>query len=150
MLLKYNPKKITGSWSGSINGREFAVQFSGFMDGTFFEAEYDEDQVTKHVGGQGDATAVINANLGALFTVTLVQGSPVNGALSLLIPNARRNFLPTGAFSFEDLNGTTIARTREAWIKKVAKIEYGKDVSGRVWTFDCGEAELLPGAAENF
>lgn len=150
MLLKYNPKKIVGSWSGSIGEREFSVPFVGFMDGTFFEAEYDEDHVTKHVGSQGDATAVLNCNLGALFTVTFVQGSPVNAALSLLVPNARRNYLPTGTFKFEDLNGSTVAKTTQAWIKKTAKIEFGKDVTGRIWTFDCGEAELVPGSAENF
>jgi len=148
MLLKYNPKKITGSFAGQINGREFAVPFVGFMDGTFFLAEYDEDHVTKHVGSQGDATAVLNCNLGALFTVTLVQGSPANAALSLLVPNARRNFLPTGVFRFDDLNGTTVAKSMQAWIKKTAPIEFGKDVTGRSWSFDCGEAELVPGAAE--
>lgn len=150
MLLKYNPKKITGSFKGRINNREFSVQFVGYMDGTFVEAEYDEDHATKHMGGHGDATVVLNANAGAKVTVTLLQGSPSNDLLANLVPNAKRNFLPVGTLTFDDLNGTTAIKSSEAWIMKTAKIEFGKDVTGRQWVFDMGEAELFPGSSGDF
>lgn len=149
MLRKYNPKKITGSFSGKIGTREFAVQFIGYMDGTFMEAEYDEAQVTKHSGAHGDYTAVLNPNKGATCTVTFIQGSPVNDDLSNLVPDADLDFFPVGVLSFVDLNGTTAVKSPQAWIQKTAKVEFGKDVSGRAWTFDLTAADIhVGGSAE--
>jgi hypothetical protein len=150
MLLKYNPKKIVGSWSGTVKGREFAIKFTGFMDGTFIEADYDEDHVTKHVGADGTASAILNANLGAIVTVTFVQGAAVNRELSKYVPNARNNFLPVGTLKVEDLNGDSVIKAAEAWIKKRPKLDFGKDIAPRPWMFDTGEAEINVGAAENF
>lgn len=147
MLKKYNPKKITGSWKGKIGNREFAVQFLGYMDGTFMEAEYDEDQTTKHSGGQGDTSVVLNPNKGAAVTVTFIQGAPCNDQLSDLVPDADRDFLPIGVLTFTDLNGTTAVKSQAAWIKKTAKVEFGKDLTGRAWTFDMGEADIHVGGA---
>ncbi len=133
-----------------MNGRSFAVQFIGYMDGTFVSAEYDEARVTKHAGSQGEHTFVVNANKGAKATVTLVQGSPNNDELSDLVPDADRNYMPVGVLSFEDLNGTTVFRSDEAVIATVAKIEYGKDVLGREWAFECGESEIHVGSGADF
>lgn len=150
MLLKYNPRKITGSYTGSIGDRQFSVKFEGYMDGTFVEAEFDEDHVTKHVGGDGVTSAVLSANRGATIVVTFVQGAPVNEELSKLVPDGRKNYLPVGTVKIEDLNGTTAINAAEAWIKKTAKVEFGKDILGRQWTFDTGEADINVGLASDF
>jgi hypothetical protein len=145
---KYNPKKITGSYKGSIGARQFAIQFVGFMDGTFLTADYDEDAVTKHVGSQGDATFVLNANRGASVTLMLVQGSPTNDQLSDLVPNAKLNYMPVGVLTIKDLNGTTEFESADAVIKRRAKVEFGKEVTGREWVFDCGDADIYVGSGE--
>mgnify|MGYP001599523074 CR=1 FL=1 len=149
-LRKYNPKKVTGSFKGKIGDRDFAVQFVGFMDGTFVMAEFDEDQVTKHVGSQGDASFVLNANTGAAVTITLVQGSPSNDLLSDLVPDSSKNFMPVGVLTFEDLNGTTKIKGPETVIKKTAKVEFGKELTGREWVFDIAEADIHVGGAGDF
>ena len=146
---KYNPKKITASYTGSVGGNSFAFQFLGFMDGTFLTADYDEDAVTKHVGSQGDATFILNANRGASVTVMLVQGSPTNDELSKLVPNADLNYMPVGVLNFKDLNGTTVFESADAVIKRRAKVEFGKEVTGREWVFDCGHADLKVGSGED-
>ena len=117
------------------------------MDGTFITADYDEDQVTKHVGSQGDASFILNANAGASVTVMLIQGSPSNDELSKLVPNAKNDYLPVGALKFEDLNGRTVIKSSDAVIKKGAKVEFGKELTGREWVFDCGEAEIVVGGS---
>lgn len=147
---KYNPKKITGSWKGQIGTREFAVQFSGYMDGTFVTAEYDEEAATKHIGAQGEASVVLNCNKGAKIVITLIQGSDVNDKLSDLVGDANRNYLPVGVLTFEDLNGTTKIKAAEAWILKTSKVEFGKDITAREWTFDTGEADIHVGGAGDF
>lgn len=138
MLKKYNPKKINGNWNG--------IQFLGYMDGTFVEAEYAEDQMTTHVGSQGDVTYILNANQLATVTITLIQGSPTNQQLSNLVPSATRNVVPTGAFSLTDLNGATVISGANAAIRKTAKIEFGKNLTGRQWVFVIPQATIVVGA----
>lgn len=137
MLKKYNPKKINGGWNN--------VPFLGYMDGTFVDIEFAEDAVTTHVGSQGDISVVLNANRLATVTITLIQGSPTNEALSKLVPDARRNSVPTGTFSLSDLNGTTLVSGKDAFIRKTAKIEFAKNITGRQWVFVIPEAEVLVG-----
>lgn len=137
MLKKYNPKKINGSWNN--------IQFLGYMDGTFIEAEYAEDQLTTHVGAQGDVTYVLNANQLATITITLIQGSPTNQQLSNLVPSASRNTIPTGAFSLTDLNGQTVISGANAAIVKTAKVDFGKTLTGRQWKFVIPEAVITVG-----
>jgi hypothetical protein len=145
VLKKYNPKKINSGWSPSSNGSATTISFLGYMDGTFIEVEFAEDAVTTHVGSDGTVSLVLNANRMATVTVTIVQGSPTNDALSKQVPDARRNFLPTGAFSISDLNGTTIVSGKDAFIKKTAKVEFGKAITGRQWVFVIPEAEIFVG-----
>jgi hypothetical protein len=137
MLKKYSPKKINGGWNN--------VQFLGYMDGTFVEVEFAEDAVTTHVGAQGDVSVVLNANRLATVTVTFIQGADVNEELSKLVPDARTNSLPRGAFSLTDLNGTTVVSGKDAFIKKTAKIEFAKNITGRQWVFVIPEAEIFVG-----
>lgn len=147
-VFKYNPRRLTGSWKGKVNGRDFAIQFSGYMDGTKVSAEYDEDAVTKHTGDDGEVSVVLNCNRGAGVTVTLVQGTPLNKALSDLVPNGKTNYLPIGVLSFEDLNGTTSIKAAQAWIKKSAKVEFTKGITGRAWLFDTADCDIDVGGAE--
>lgn len=145
MLKKYNPKKINGGWSPKSANTSTTINFKGFMDGTFIEAEYAEDQVTTHVGAQGDVTVILNANQLATVTVTLIQGSPTNTELSKYIPSAKRNIVPTGPFSLADLNGKTVISGSDAFIRKVAKVEFAKNLTGRQWIFVIPEAEIVVG-----
>jgi Protein of unknown function (DUF3277) len=137
VLKKYNPRKINGGWNG--------IPFLGYMDGTFIDIEFAEDAVTTHVGSQGDVSVVLNANRMATVTVTLIQGSPTNEKLSKLVPDARRNSCPTGAFSLTDLNGTTLVSGKDAFIRKTAKVEFAKNITGRQWVFIIPEADIFVG-----
>jgi len=150
-LQKYNPKKMTGSWKGLIGGtRPFVVQFAGgFMD-TFINAKYSGDRVTEHEGADGTVTIVLNASELAMVTLHLSQGAPANLLLTRLFGSAKRNYLPVGAFTFEDLNGTTLIKSPQAYIKTTAEIEFGKEVKGRSWVFGLTEAELRVGDAGDF
>lgn len=138
MIKKFSPKKIRGGWN--------KIPFLGYMDSSFVEIEYDEDAVTPHVGAQGDVTFILNANQMAKATITLIQGSPTNEALSKLTPDPSRDFMPTGAFALVDLNGTTIVSGDKAVIQKSAKVEFSKTLTGRKWTFLIPQAQINVGA----
>lgn len=148
MPTKFNPKRITGSFKGVVGGREFAVQFTGYMDGTFIQASFNQDAVTEHVGSQGDVTLILNADKTATVTVTLAQGSASNGDLSNLVPDADNDYLPVGTLTFKDLNGTTKIKGPTSYIKKTAPIEFGNQVTGRQWVFGIPNAEITVGVGE--
>lgn len=149
-LRKFNPKRIKGSFTGTINGRPFAVAFSGYMDGEFVTAEFDEDAVTEHVGSDGEITLVLNANKKATCTVTLVMGAEANQLLSFLVPDSENNYLPVGTLKFADLNGTSYIKAPEAWIRKMTPVSYSNQVTGRAWAFGMAKAEINAGASVDF
>lgn len=149
-LRKFNPKRIVGSFNGKVGDYEFAIKFQGYMDGSFIKAQYAEDAVTEHVGSQGEITIVLNANKLASVTVTFGQGSPSNDALSLLIPDGARNYLPVGQLAFSDLNGTSKIKSAEAWLRTVAPVEFGNQVTAREWVFGLADAEIVVGGAGDF
>lgn len=150
--MKFNPKFVVVSVDGSYQGQDFAFQLGGFMDGEAISAKFDVDKVTKHTGLDGRVTLVLNADEGVTFTIELAQGSPSNDDLSRLIPNARRNFLPTFRFKIEDLNGNSIAKSVETVIQTVAEIKFGDKVTGRAWTITSGDGggEIVVGGAGDF
>ena len=136
--MQYSPKRTTGSFSGTApDGTQFSVQFRNFMDNEFITVDMVEDQVTMHIGGQGTATMVLNANESAKAGVSFVQGAPENDELDVLVPNASRDWLPTGTLVLEDLNGTTILTEHQAVVQRRPKTSFGKAVGARDWMFLC-------------
>lgn len=140
-IKKYNPKKVTGSWSPP--GKTIIPV--GFMDGTFLEVEFDEDAVTTHVGADGTVSAVLNANQMATVTLTLTQTSPTNKELSDQIADADADRLPAGTMNWKDLNGNSVVDGESAFLIKTAKIDFGKSVSGRQWRWKIPKAKISVG-----
>lgn len=139
-LNKFNPKKVAGNWGG--------IKFIGLMSGKFVDVEYDENAVTTHVSNDGIMSVVLNPNTAGKAKVTIIQGSVTNDDLAKLVPNSKRNSLPTNDFYLEDLNGKTVVHSKDAFIEKMTKIEFGNEILGREWTFILPDAEIVPGGAD--
>lgn len=140
------------------------VLFVGLAEGTFVEAQRDEDAFTKKVGATGDTVRVKNRNKGGSVKVTLLQTSPTNQLLSLfhkagevvplfpfLLP---ANLAALGSVTsdvqpiqIQDVLGQTKCHAVNAWIKKVSNVPYAKDLSAREWTFDCESLDIDIGSA---
>jgi hypothetical protein len=140
-FFQYDPERVVCMFRG--------IPISGFMDGTMIAVEYDEDAVMKTVGGQGAVTATVNANRSGKFTFTLVQGSPTNDLLSELCAALRAPgaALLTGPILVKDLNGTTLCSAAEAWVTKIAKTEFAKEITGREWVIDCAKLVMNTGGS---
>lgn len=116
------------------------VQFIQLAEGTFLEAQRDEDSFTKKVGATGDVVRVKNRNRSGTVKVTFLQTSPTNAQLSSYhkkgesIPLTTTDVQP---LFVKDLLGNVLIHATNAWIKKVTNVTYGKDLQGREWTFDC-------------
>ena len=148
MLNQYNPKRVTGSFQPAITGAP-SIPFLGYMDGTFIDAEFDADAVTKHVGADGNVTYVLNADKTAKLVLTIVQGSITNDQLSAYVPDGRRNYLVTGTLSFKDLDGNSVVYDSNAVLMKMPKVVFGKEVQGREWQFILSSAEITAGGSNS-
>lgn len=136
----YDPRSVIITFRG--------ILLTGYMDGTFVTVEYDEDAFMKHVGADGVVTRVANANLSASVVVTLSQGAIANEQLSLAANVDRALLDKHGAFLMKDLRGNTIVEADDAWIRKQARLEFAKEVTGREWTFDLAEMRMLVGSID--
>ncbi|MGN6103658.1 MAG: phage structural protein [Kofleriaceae bacterium] len=133
----YNPALVTISFKG--------INLTGIMDGTFLEAERDEDAFMKHVGAAGDVTRTRNLNKGGKVTVTLVATHPTNDLLAAILDADEQFGLGYGPLQIKDLSGNMKCRANEAWISKPPKIERAKESGSCVWVFDCAELEIFAG-----
>jgi hypothetical protein len=148
MILKYNPKKIRTSWQPTNLVSNAVIPFLGYMDGVFVEVEFDEDQVTTHVGADGTVSFILNANVLAKATVTIVQGSPTNDQLIANVPSAAKNSIPSGPFQMSDLNGTSYCHADDAVLAKVPKVTFSNKLEGRQWLFYLPQATIVPGGSQ--
>lgn len=134
MALKtYDPKLVILTVGG--------VPISGFADGTFISAMRSNDSFTKVSGADGIVTRAKSNDKSGEITITLQQSSPSNDVLNgfaQLDERANAGIVPV---TIKELNGTTLLFGAEAWVRKPADTEYGKEVSNREWTIDVAELE---------
>lgn len=117
-VTSYDPKKVSCIVSGQY--------ITGFMDSTFIQAEKNEDNVTPHIGAQGDVTFAESADDTGTITITLKQDSTSLPFLRTLATQ-KRNF-PTQII---DANGTNLkVGGTQCRILKTPGAEFGAEVSG--------------------
>lgn len=120
MAATYNPQRTIATWAG--------ILFQGEMDGEHYSLEFQEDDVTLHIGSKGHATFTENANKSAIFTAMLVQSSPTNNLLS-----AARAAKLAGPFMLKELDTLTLAEGADARIQKMTPIKRGKEIVACEW-----------------
>lgn len=113
---------------------------SGFADGTFVTATRDEDAFSKKVGADGEVARTKSNNRTGSVVVTIMQTSKDNDFFSGL--EAAGTVVP---IFIRDASGRTLVAAEEAWVKKVADVEFGKESGDRAWTFDCGDIQSFVG-----
>lgn len=138
MITNYDPSRVAISWMG--------INITGFADGTFVEAERDEDGFSKYIGADGKVCRTRSLNRSGSITVTLMASSEVNDLLEVLATIDENVGLGgVGPLMIRDLNGNTKCRATEAWVKKKPKVERAKEAGTVVWVFDCAVLETTAG-----
>lgn len=117
----------------------------GIADGTFVKVTRDEDSFKKYVGADGEVTRARNKNRGGTVEITLSQSSPSNDVLSAFAIAGEMGDGDIVPVMVQDLAGSTLEFAGEAWVKKPADSEYGKDVAGRAWVIDCASLDRMVG-----
>ncbi len=129
----YDPSEVALSWMG--------INITGYADGTFIEAERDEDGYTMYTGALGDVARARNLNRTGKVTVTLMASSPVNDIISAVaaLGDQFGGRTDVGALSVTDFNGTTQVAAPYAWVMKLPKIERAKEAGTVQWVFSCAQ-----------
>lgn len=135
----YDPNNVNLVIGGKI--------MSGFGDGTYIEAERDEDSYMKKIGVDGEVSRAKNNNRGGKITITLMQTSPANDSLSAFQQTDEQTGLGVFTAILRDLNGKTLVSSSDSWIKKPAKLVYAKEVQAWQWIIEVGTFNVLIAAS---
>lgn len=134
MASTYDPAKVLITYNG--------VRLAGFADGTFCDVEANADDFTLAVGADGEVARSASADDSGEVKVTLLQTSAGNDYL-----NAQRKLDKltksnvAGALLVQDLSGRTLVVGVDCWLKRGAKLSFGKEIEGREWTIVCGKLD---------
>ncbi len=124
----YDPKSVIVTFAGNI--------ITGFADGTFIKGERNEDAYTNHVGVDGEVTRVKNNNDTGTIALTLKHNSPSNRLFEKYAKNGKVSNINVTDTNFDRDVGVGGS---EAWVKKPASFERGKEVSDREWIIDVAD-----------
>ncbi len=136
-LATYDPAKVIVTFFGNV--------LSGFADGAFVTAERNEDAFTLTVGADGEAARTRNQNKSGTVTLTLKQDSMSNDVLSALHAVDELSGTGVGPLLIKDLAGLTVVAAQNAYIKKVASAEFGKELSDREWVLEADNLQVFNG-----
>lgn len=144
MIFKnYDPATHVLVWKGH--------EIRGYADGVHIKTERNEDSASTKVGARGDVIRQKKRNRTGMVTVTLLRSSPSNDyfATALAADEAEDAAVDAGvgALFMKDLNGTTVATSSEAWLRKPADDEVGDEAQNREWILDCAELKFFPGGS---
>lgn len=119
------------------------VIVSGFTDGDFLTAKYDEDRYTKRVGADGEVGRARTASRSGSIEIVLSATSPANDELSALFNLAQIGGIdPPIPVGITDLSGRSVAGASKAWIKTAPDMKFGNEVGERTWVLDCADLVL--------
>jgi hypothetical protein len=108
---------------------------SGRNEGTFLRIENESDDYGDVRGASGEVTRYSLNDNRAKVTLTLMQASESNAALSALrtMDKLSKNGAGIVPFLVLDKNGTTMYEGEQCWIQKPPDAEYGVEPGTREW-----------------
>jgi hypothetical protein len=120
---------------------------SGFMEGTFVEAERDNDTAEISTGSDGEATLVISPVQKGKIKMTFQQASPMNDYLNTLFQALQQKNLSVAVVPVRvvDKNGTTVVQCEQGVVNKPVKISFADKPEGREWTIITGYLDIEAG-----
>jgi len=126
----YDPKKVSIHIAGQ--------PVEGFADGTFVAINRNNQTWTVQSGAGGEyARAKSNDRTGTV-ELTLMQTSQTNDVLSGLLDADEADNAGKFSFALTDVNGNTLISSTDMWVQQPPAVEFGKELSDRVWTLETG------------
>lgn len=133
----YDPSQVATTMGGGL--------ITGFGDGSMIETEYDEDQWSLKTGADGENVRAKNLNKAGTIKITLLQSSDANILLMGFWSADQLNNGGKVPFLCKDGSGTSVVAAEQAWIQKLPKVVFAKDVEMREWTIRTGNLKVVVG-----
>jgi hypothetical protein len=133
----YNPADVTVIVAG--------VPVSGFADGTFINAARDNPSFTNGSGSDGEGWRAKSNDKTGTITITLLQTSLSNDALSALSALDEASGDGVGSFLLKDNSGRTLISAETCWLEKPADSELARDVVNREWVVKTDRMNIFVG-----
>jgi hypothetical protein len=123
------------------------ILIGGSADGSFLKIEMETDDFSDVAGTDGTVVRSKTLDGRATVTISLLQSSVTNNALSALraISLATANGAGVVPFLMKDLNGTTLCGAAHAWIQKAPDQEFDRGAKSRDWVIRCADMRLFIG-----
>jgi hypothetical protein len=134
----------------TYNCREVYITFGPIVitepaPGSFVTITRDEQAFTKQIGAYGDGVRSKSNNKGGTVSVTLLQTSSVNEALSAIAKLDEISTEGVLPLMVKDASGQTLVESPGAWIQKLPDVEFAVEAGTREWIFDTDQLEMLVG-----
>jgi hypothetical protein len=136
-LKTYDPKKVILTIGG--------VPMGGFADGTFISLERTSDAYAIHSGADGEVARAKSNDKTAQLTITLAQTSDSNAVLSAIAQLDERANAGVVPVILKEIGGLTTAFAGTCWVRKMANVEYAKEITNREWVLDMAESTMFVG-----
>ncbi len=133
----YNPADVVIVFAG--------VTIDGFDDGTFLTIGRDNPSFVSGTGSSGEGWRAKSNDKAGTATVTLLQMSAANDALSALLALDEASGDGIGPLLVKDNSGTSLYSAATAWIEKPSDGEFARSKSSREWVIKTDDLEIFVG-----
>jgi hypothetical protein len=108
---------------------------SGRADGTFVKIDWEADRFTDKAGADGETTRSKTNDKRATITLTLMQSSASNAALSALaaLDDVAPNGAGVGPVLIKDRSGLSLYSAPASWIARSPDAEFAAEAGTREW-----------------
>ena len=96
-------------------------------------------------GADGEVARAMGTDPRKSVKITLLQTSDSNDVLAAAYAADKISKNATFAIAVKDLRGRSLFAASQAWVKKSAKLGFGKDIEGREWEIETADGELFVG-----
>lgn len=133
----YDPAQVSVIFAG--------IPVEGYADGTFIVAARDNPSFNKMVGSDGEGARAKSNDTGGSVTLTLMQTSISNDALSALALLDETTGDGVGPLLIKDGLGRTLIQAESAWLEKPADAEFAREISNREWVIQSDNLQIFDG-----
>lgn len=133
----YNPADVSVIIAG--------IPIEGFADGTFITVARNNDSWNMQVGSDGEGVRAKSNDFGGTITLTLMQSSLSNDALSALAVLDETSGGGIGPMLVKDGSGRTICAAETGWIRKPADVEFAREATSREWVIETDILNIFAG-----
>lgn len=119
----------------------------GTADGQFIQQTGNAPGFSKKIGGDGTVTRSRSADRSGSVTVTLMQSSAINDALSAIHSADLKaaNGSGVGSLLIQDRNGSTVLQAAKAWISDDPDMTLELEATTRAWVIDYADGDMHHG-----